>query len=214
MQVTATRQTVSWPRKLFHAISLSVVAVVTILTGLVGGEAPLVAAIGAALWVGLDLIRLSVPKINARVTRSFPSLFRRYEKRGLSSASWFAIGAIFAFLVASPKLVALSFLYLGFGDPVASWVGVRYGKIKLPGGKSLEGSLAFFLVCVLVGVTFFVGVDHAALPEAVFVASGGALAGAVAEWAPLPVDDNCRVPVATSSALAILASLLAPVTAA
>src|SRR5581483_2467407 len=103
----------------------------------------------------------------------------------------------------------LAFLYLGVGDPVASWVGVRSGRTRLPGGKSLEGSLALVATCTLVGALFLGLTGTATWSAAPLLAVAGAFAAAFAEWLPLgPIDDNFRIPTATAAALSALAAVL------
>ena len=46
-------------------------------------------------------------------------------------------------------------LVLGIGDPIASIVGKTWGKTKVWGEKSLEGSLGFFGIAVLALVFYF-----------------------------------------------------------
>ncbi|MEZ0228512.1 MAG: diacylglycerol/polyprenol kinase family protein [Planctomycetota bacterium] len=207
-----TRKTVSWPRKLFH---LGMISSVGLVTGLSGIERPWALAVMAVLAVivgGLDLLRLLSPAWNARVLREFSSIIRREETDHLSSSTWFLIGALATLAFAPLPFAATAFLYLAVGDPIASWIGVRFGRTRLPGGKSLEGSLALVVACALLG-TVFLGLTHSASwTTAPLLALAGAFAAAFAEWLPLgPVDDNCSVPLATAGALAGVTSWLHPV---
>jgi dolichol kinase len=208
----ATRKTVSWPRKLFH---LAMISTVGLTLGLVPEldrtSALLILGVLAAIVGGLDILRLAVPSLNARVLEDFRAIIRLEEKHGLSASTWFLGGALLTVGYAPRAFAAVALLCLAAGDPVASWVGVRFGRMRLPGGKSLEGSLALVLTCAAVG-TIFLGLTHA-LPWGIapLVAIGGAFAAALAEWLPVRfVDDNFRVPVATAAALTGLAGALAP----
>ena len=58
------------------------------------------------------------------------------------------IGLLVVFLWL-PDYLRPSLLLLALSDPVATWVGTKFGKRKLPWGKSLEGSLCFFAVTFL-----------------------------------------------------------------
>lgn len=45
-------------------------------------------------------------------------------------------------------------LFLVIGDPTAAWVGTFYGKHRFSNGKSVEGIVAFIVVCSVVGFVF------------------------------------------------------------
>ena len=99
-----------------------------------------------------------------------------------------------------------SILFLVLGDMTAAIIGVSFGgesvpqlKIGREGKKSIEGSLAMFLVCFVVGSTIFA---HVHLREyAVFF---GALVATLTElYEPFRVNDNLTIPVFSSIAMQI-----------
>jgi dolichol kinase len=79
---------------------------------------------------------------------------------------------------------------MGLGDPVASYLGRRFGKTPFLGG-TLEGTIAFLLVAA--AVLLF---RHAA-PVALLAAA----LSAVAERRSWPLDDNLGVPLACGGTL-------------
>ena len=207
--VQATRKTVSWHRKLFHATTISAMGLVVGLAGLERTWALAIVGFFAVVVGGLDVLRLVWPKFNERVLRDFARILRSHEQHQVSSGTWFLAGALGTMVIAPLPLAGLALLFLALGDPVASWVGVRFGRTKLPGGKSLEGSLAFVLTCGVVGTAFLGATGTVSWTLAPLVALGGALAAGVAEWLPVDfVDDNLRVPVAAGAALTALAGVL------
>ncbi len=76
-------------------------------------------------------------------------------------------------------------LILLFGDSASTLIGRKFGKIKLPfqSRKTLEGSLAFLVVGLVVSLT--------QLP--LIPALAGALGGTLTE-AYSPIDDNIPIP--------------------
>jgi dolichol kinase len=209
--LSATRQTVSWPRKVFHASTISAVAFVAAFSGL--EKRAVLALLGSFAVVvgGLDALRLAWPSFNARVLRDFSRILRHHEEHTVSSGFWFLLAAVLTLVIAPLPVAAVALLYLALGDPVASWVGVRFGRTKLPGGKSLEGSLAFVLTCAVVGAVFLGATSTVTWAAAPLVALAGALAAGFAEWLPIErVDDNLRVPLAAAVVLTSLAPLFAP----
>lgn len=144
-----------------------------------------------------ETIRLLYPTINRVLLKIFEGTYREKEKDNVSTLIWTLSGAFLTIFLFSEdkKIVTLSLLYLTFGDCVAALVGVIFGKIKLGSkGKSLEGSLAFFLVGFICGL-FFVR------PEYAFIC---ALLGSAIEFLPLPLDDNFILPIFTAGILSIL----------
>jgi len=66
------------------------------------------------------------------------------------------------------------------GDAMAAIIGKNFGRHRFPNGKSLEGSLAYFLSGLLV-IYPLLGVK---------LAVAGALVGTLVEFYGLPPDDN------------------------
>lgn len=159
------------------------------------------AVIISASLVIIDLIfetiRLLYPTVNRILLKIFEGMYREKEKENVSTLIWTLSGAFLTiFLFPDNKnIVTLSLLFLTFGDSVAAVVGVMFGKIKLGSrGKSLEGSLAFFLVAFLCSI-FFIKVEYALLIS--FIAAS-------IEFLPLPLDDNFVLPIFTAGLLSLI----------
>jgi dolichol kinase len=90
---------------------------------------------------------------------------------------------------------------LAFGDPVASYVGVRFGRNKLIGHKSLQGSIAAFMVCTVITYTFLARKDL--MTDRIWVISiMGGLIGALSELIPIAdLDDNLTLPILSATGL-------------
>jgi dolichol kinase len=144
-----------------------------------------------------ETIRLLYPSVNRLMLKIFEGTYREKEKENVSTLIWTLSGTFLTiFLFSENKnVVTLSLLYLSLGDTVAALVGVKFGKIRLGSrGKSLEGSLAFFLIAFLCSL-FFVKIEYAFI---------SAFLGAAIEFLPLPIDDNFVLPIFTAGLLSIL----------
>ncbi|MFN2432631.1 MAG: diacylglycerol/polyprenol kinase family protein [Gemmatimonadota bacterium] len=149
----------------------------------------------ALLLLGLlavDLVRLRHPRTNELFVRTLSGLLLPRDLRGLNGTTYFAAGILLAVLLL-PRLPAIvSVLFLVLGDIAAGVVGRAWGRTRFkPGGKSLEGSLACFVVCLAVA-TPLVGW---------LAAAGGALAAALVEYAEVPLDDNLLIPPVSGAVL-------------
>jgi dolichol kinase len=96
---------------------------------------------------------------------------------------------------------------LAFGDGMATIVGCTTGGPRLPWNtrKGLYGSLAFVLFGTLGAAALIAWTRGVGFVPALPLAASLALACAVAESLPLPVDDNITVPLAGAVALPLLA---------
>lgn len=152
------------------------------------------------LFVGVSLFAFVAFELY-RIKRGFPvpqvdalarPLTRVHERRGLGAHVYFAAGAAVA-IMAYPKEVAIAVLLMAvLADGGAAVVGTRWGKRRLVGKKTLEGTLTFFGVALVISA-WYVRPWAAAL--------AGATAGALVELAP--VNDNLSVPIAGGLAMSL-----------
>src|SRR4030067_638936 len=98
-----------------------------------------------------DIIRLKELPGSNLIKRIFGAMLRDHENSDLSGASYILSGATLtiAFFSKPVALAALGFIILG--DIAAAVVGREYGRSTI-GDKTLEGSLTFFGVSVLVAL--------------------------------------------------------------
>jgi len=89
---------------------------------------------------------------------------------------------------------------LSFGDSISALIGRKFGKTKI-GNKSLEGSISFFLSCVV--VAFFIpGLN-------VWIGIISAFFAAIIELVGIhKLNDNLTIPIATALIVQILGGLI------
>ena len=93
---------------------------------------------------------------------------------------------------------------LAFGDPISSIVGVLYGKDKILGNKSLQGTMAGFAICTIVAGLFYYS-KGLMLERIVLVSILSGLIGAISELIPVgKMDDNFSFPILAAAMLYIL----------
>jgi dolichol kinase len=86
--------------------------------------------------------------------RSAAFILERDVGKPFLGAFWFYFALGLAFLVFPMNIATASGLILSVGDSLSTIVGIRYGKRKILGRKSLWGSVVFFLSGFLVTVVF------------------------------------------------------------
>jgi dolichol kinase len=97
--------------------------------------------------------------------------------------------------------VAITLLFLAFADPIASFIGIKFGKDKIFGHKSLQGFMAAYVVCFASSLAYLL--IHGFPPDRSLVFSLlSGLVGALAELVPVgKLDDNLTLPVLSAIGL-------------
>lgn len=170
-------------------------------------EALLALAVIGGSFVVLDIIRLQSSWVNEVALRLFGKLMRREELKSVSGNSFYVLGLLTIVLFFPKPIVLLSILFLAIGDPVAAVFGTLYGKHKIIGKKSLEGSAANFLFSTVASILFGVFYLHLAGTSLLWLGVLGGLVSVAAELFPAPVDDNFSIPVFSSLLISAIQSV-------
>ena len=153
----------------------------------------------ASVSLAVEAFRLLIPKMNRWLLRWLDSVFKEKERAKLTGASYLLFATIIVFLVFDKEIAILSLLFLALGDPVAATFGEKFGKRKV-WGKSLEGTLAGFLACVILGLLLV----NSAIPFSQPAVIAGAASAAIVELLPLSLDDNLTIPLASATIMALI----------
>lgn len=129
------------------------------------------------------------------VDRVFGLISRPRERYQVNSATYY-LSAMAIIVWATPQAaVGLALLVLAFGDPIASFVGARWGKTRLYNDKSLLGSSAFFLAAFVASTIYLLVAGPAmSLGYLLLVATVVSLVGALTELFSDRLDDNLTIP--------------------
>lgn len=161
--------------------------------------------LSASLFIiPLDILRQKRPALNKVTMKIFGPVMRRHESHTISGLTYLFLGGIFLLLFFDKHIVTLTLLFLAFGDPLASFFGIRYGKDKILGNKTLQGTLGAFAVCMVVsGIYYYF--NNLMTERLLIVAPISGLIGALAELLPIgKLDDNFTFPVVGSTLLWVL----------
>ena len=194
-------------RKSIHVLlSLGAAAIAWRLPAL---TAATVLAAAAALALTIEVLRLASPGFGALFHRRLAPMLRAGEARGVTGATTLAIGYTLAAAAFPGRAAVAGILFTGVGDAVAAVVGKRWGRHRYPGGKSLEGSAAFFAVAFGIAWAAMVagGPDGAAALGPAAVAGRAALAAGVVmavEALTLRVDDNLYLPLVGAAVFRVI----------
>lgn len=159
---------------------------------------------GWLLFVPMDILRQQNPKLNDWVVTVFRPIMRNSEVKKLAGTSYLLSGVLLLLLFFPRPIASLTLLFLAFADPIASYVGIKWGRDKIMGRKSIQGTIAAFAVCATATFSFIVYYNF--LSERVIVVSliAGVI-GALAELIPIwKLDDNFTLPLLSAVGLTIL----------
>ena len=148
------------------------------------------------LALAAELLKSVAPAFRVIFLRIFSPILRSQEQKGgLTGATYFLIGSFLCILLFDKTLAIVCLCFLTLGDLFAALIGKQWGRIKLFSRKSLEGSLACFVVCA--AAALLIGLHPV-------VAIAGALVATLIELLPVGVDDNVTIPVTSGLAMHLL----------
>jgi dolichol kinase len=145
-------------RKLLHLLALLMplgIFYVPELTGVSNWIPPLILFFLVLGSIIMETLRFRYPGIQKLFFLCFGSMLRKEEDK-ITTGSTYIIGSAFICSILFRDEPHISFMVLILfilGDAAAALVGQSIGKIKI-GKKSLEGSLACFIICLVLFCIF------------------------------------------------------------
>lgn len=134
----------------------------------------------------VEFLRFRNPTFQKLFFRFVGRLLWKEEDKRLTGATALLIGALICAIFLPKQIVITVLLFLAFGDTFAYLVGHTFGKIKICGEKTLEGTLAFLVVSII--IVFLVHNSN------LFIGIIGAVVGCIVELFPWDIDDNLSIP--------------------
>lgn len=156
------------------------------------------------IFVFIEISRLCVFRFNERLFNIFKFILKEKERKTLLTTTWFLISTFLTVVLFRKEIAIMAMLFLIFGDTASAFFGLRFGRTKIVGQRSLEGSLAFFVTCLIIGL--ILNFTKVSLSWPVVIA--GALAATISELLPLPVDDNFTVPLFSGAIMSIVSYIV------
>lgn len=198
-------QTGDWRRKALH------LATAAFPVSYHWGDAKLAAWSAGVLSVvalGVEAAR-RYPVVNAWIMLRVGGLFRTFEQRGVSGATWLVLGLAVCMAVFPHEVALAAMGFACLADPAASIAGGWSAARRSPDhrGKTMTGSAAFLIVAVAIGIFAFpgragIGVLGAFVATLIEHAATSSPAGPQTRRdETVRIDDNLAVPLASGAAM-------------
>ena len=149
----------------------------------------------AIIFFTLDFLRLKNRRIQKLYNIFFGIVTKNYEENQITSASYVFLSLIIVTIIFEVQIASSALLIMSLSDPIASLIGRAYGEFHIF-GKSLEGSIAFFIVSVVILYSFNFPSD-----TVLYVSVLSTLVELFSDR--FHVDDNLSVPITVSILLFI-----------
>ena len=189
-------------RKIFH--NLGIISILVVYHNLSYQNAIQLSFVMTAAILIFDFLRLKTKFFSDVAHRTFRRVMRENEMNSWSATTHLMLGVTTVILIFPREVATLAVGMLAFGDPISSIVGVLYGKDKILGNKSLQGTMAGFAICTIVAGLFYYS-KGLMLDRIVLVSILSGLIGAISELIPVgKMDDNFSFPILAAAMLYIL----------
>jgi dolichol kinase len=179
-------------RKAMHLLALAIPIGYYFMSETLGRT--IIVALTAASFL-FDVIRLNEPRIRTFFYLFFGRLVRDHERYNLLGATYLFLSSLICVYAFEKPIAVAALAFLILGDTAAAFVGRAVGRVRIL-DKTLEGSLACLVVCLIVAYL----VPGLTWPQRLL---GPAMATLI-ELLPVPLDDNLRIPIAAGFAMTLV----------
>jgi dolichol kinase len=145
--------------------------------------------------LAIEVFRLNHPRTRYIFRHFFGELIRNHEEVSLLGSTYLLIACVLTIHLFPKPVAMLALSFLIVGDTMAAIVGKWIGRVHMF-GKTLEGSIACFIVCF--AMTLWVQ----GIPVPVGLV--GAATATIFELLPIPLDDNFRIPLSAGFAMDLM----------
>ncbi len=133
---------------------------------------------------------------NRFASRLISPIVRGHENAGdFTGATYILTTVCLTVALYDKPIVIAALAFIIVGDTLAALIGRKFGRHKWFRGKSIEGSVACLVGCLIVALM---------VPDiALYVSLLGAVVAAFVEALPLGIDDNVTVPILSGLAMTL-----------
>jgi len=149
----------------------------------------------------IEYLRINSISVKNIFDKYLFSMLRNHEKSGkYTGATWIFISSTLSIAIFPKDIAIISLIYMSIGDTAAGLIGRKFGRIKIY-NKTLEGALAGFIVCLILGLMIDLNLSKT-------LVAIGALSAAIIELMPISIDDNLIIPLFSGTVMYVMSIFL------
>ena len=153
----------------------------------------------AGIAVVVEFLKWVSERFRDLFFRVFKSILRTHEQKGsITGATYYIVSTLLCIVFFDKHIAIVSIFFIILGDTAAALVGTMWGRTKLIGNKSLEGSAACFIVCAAISLFWLNPI----------VGLTGAFVATLVELLPLRINDNLTMPLISGTVMQLMVSYL------
>jgi dolichol kinase len=115
-------------------------------------------------------------------------MMRISEREGeITGATYVFAGSLFTIILIPKPFCIVALFFLAVGDTFAALVGMNYPFLKI-GRKTLSGSVACFITCCIIGLSFSHNLNTSTIMFGAFIAT-------LTELSSMRINDNLSIPI-------------------
>ncbi len=151
--------------------------------------------------ISVELAKWFFPPFRQLFFHYLKPLLRPHEQKGaITGATYYIVSTLLCVLIFDKPIAIVCIIFIALGDTAAALVGSKWGRTKLIGNKSLEGSAACFIICT--AITLFWRNPNP------IVGLTGAFVATLVELLPLRINDNLTMPLISGTVMQIMINYL------
>ncbi len=150
------------------------------------------------LFITIDILRINNPYVKKLYNTFFKSITRNSEDDSLTGASYVFLSSTLIILFFPKSIAIASLMIMSISDTLAAIIGRMYGAVEI-NGKTLEGSVGFFLSSIFI-VLIFSELN-------IFIAIFSVIVATCAELYS-PINDNLFVPILFACSYVLIDTIL------
>lgn len=144
----------------------------------------------------VEILRFQWAGFSRLFHRCVGQLLRDHERLHVAGSTYLLIGIFFTILFFDKAVAVTAMIFVIVADALGALIGRIWGRHRLYGNKTVEGSIVFFLTGL--GVVLLMMRDH------IFIGIIGVIVAGIVDIFIQKIDDNLTIPLGAGAVMHVL----------